>query len=46
MGSYLRLVEGGLEGLEAVGLKVLVQQQEQKLLTPRGGHATATATEA
>ena len=36
---YLRLVEGGLDALEAVGLQVLVQQQEQKLLTPRGGHA-------
>ena len=36
---YLRLVEGGLDALEAVGLQVLVQQQEQKLLTARGGHA-------
>ena len=36
MGSYLRLVEGGLHALEAVGLQVLKQQQEQQLLTPRG----------
>ena len=40
---YLRLVEGGLDALEAVGLQVLVQQQEQKLLTRlQSGRAVET----